>query len=629
VARKRTITAKTKEERVTPSVHNANEGKNSVEAFLIESAWEVCNQVGGIYTVIRSKVPSIEEKWDGNYLLMGPYFQNKASVEFEPIQNIEDEDDSIGKVVKYMRNQGFEVYYGYWLVSGRPKVVLFNPFSAYPRLGEIKYMLWADHNISTPDGDDLLNQVIAFGYMAKVFLKELVAEESFKKQIIAHFHEWMVGTIIPDIRKEGLPITTVFTTHATLLGRYLAMNDDDFYGHLAFYDWEQEAKNFNIEAMVKIERASAHGAHVFTTVSEVTGRECEYLLGRIPDLILPNGLNIERFTALHEFQNLHLQYKEMIHEFVMGHFFQSYSFDLDKTLYFFTSGRYEYRNKGYDLTLEALARLNWKMKEAGLETTVVMFFITKQPYSTINPKVLQSRAVMEEIRETCEAIEKQVGNRLFCSAAESTDGRLPNLNEFVDEYWKLRLRRTLLSWKSSELPIVVTHNLYNDDKDEILGFLRTANLVNNAHDKVKVVYHPDFISPTNPLFGMEYGQFVRGCHMGIFPSYYEPWGYTPLECMASGVSAVTSDLSGFGDYVLHNIEEPESKGIYVVNRAMKGFHEAAEQLANMLFNFAKMNRRDRINQRNRVESSAEHFDWQNLTKFYDEAYKLALERANV
>lgn len=597
------------------------------DSFLVEIAWEVCNQVGGIYTVIRSKVPSIVDKWNDSYLLLGPYFHGKASGEFEPVSKIQP-DDLVGKVVMKMRDQGFEVHYGHWLVSGRPKVVLFNPFNAFPRLGEIKYLLWADHNISTPDGDDLLNQVLAFGYLAKTFLQQLVEERAFYQRMIVHCHEWMAGTIIPDIRKNNLPITTVFTTHATLLGRYLAMNDYEFYEHLDFYNSEEEANHFNIEPSVRIERASAHGAHVLSTVSDVTARECASLLGRKPDIILPNGLNIERFTALHEFQNLHLQYKEMIHEFVMGHFFQSYSFDLDKTLYFFTSGRYEYKNKGYDLTLEALARLNWKMREAGMDTTVVMFFITKQPYSTINPNVLQSRAVMEEIRETCEAIEKQIGNRLFCSAAESSDGKLPNLNDFVDEYWKLRLRRTLLSWKSSELPIVVTHNLYHDDKDEILNFLRAANLVNNAHDRVKMVYHPDFISPTNPLFGMEYGQFVRGCHLGIFPSYYEPWGYTPLECMASGVPAVTSDLSGFGDYVMKYIDNPEAKGIYVVNRSHKSFYDSAEQLANMLFSFVQLNRRDRISQRNQVETSSEHFDWQNLTRYYDKAYQMALERGN-
>ena len=348
------------------------------------------------------------------------------------------------------------------------------------------------------------------------------------------------------------------------------------------------------------------------------------MLGRNPDLILPNGLNIERFTALHEFQNLHKEYKEKIHQFIMGHFFHSYSFDLDKTLYFFTSGRYEYKNKGFDLTLEALARLNWRMRQENMDMTVVMFFITKQPYHSINPSVLQSRAVMEEVRQDCKAIEKQVGERLFNEAAASGDITMPNLNNFVDEYWRLRLRRILQSWKSNHLPFVVTHNLIHDQYDDILSFLRTANLVNNWYDRVKIVYHPDFISPTNPLFGMEYGQFVRGCHLGIFPSYYEPWGYTPLESIASGVPAVTSDLSGFGDYILSNIPQHEEKGLYVVNRRYKSFDEAANQLTDQLYSFVKLARRERITQRNLVESSSETFDWKNLSVYYERAYDLAL-----
>ncbi|MBX9853503.1 MAG: glycosyltransferase [Cytophagaceae bacterium] len=598
--------------------------KINTDAVLMEIAWEVCNQVGGIYTVIRSKVPSIMEKWGSNYCLIGPYFASRASAEFEEIFDYAD-DDPIAQAAKRLKDMGFEVHYGYWLVSGRPKVILLNPFSAYSRLGDVKYMLWEHHGISTPGEDDLLNQVVAFGFLVKEFLHQLSKTEVATRPVIAHFHEWMVGTAIPEIRRDNLNVNVVFTTHATLLGRYLAMNDNFFYDHLPFFDWEKEAKNFNIEAQVKIERAAAHGAHVFTTVSEVTARECLALLGRNPDMVLPNGLNIERFTALHESQNLHGIYKEQIHEFIMGHFFHSYPFDLDKTIYFFTSGRYEYKNKGFDLTLEALARLNWRMREEKMDTTVVMFFITKQPFHSINPSVLQSRAVMEEIRQTCEAIERQVGDRLFNAAAATTDTNFPNINTFVDDYWKLRLRRTLLSWKSKQLPLVVTHNMVNPN-DEILSFVRTSNLVNNWWDRVKIVYHPDFISPGNPLFGMEYGQFVRGCHLGVFPSYYEPWGYTPLECMASGVPAVTSDLSGFGDYALENVPDQGDKGIYVVNRRYKSFDESANQLADQMMSFVRLTRRDRIEQRNRVERASEHFDWQNLSSYYDKAYNLVLKK---
>lgn len=599
-------------------------GSSSENSLLIEVAYEVANQVGGIYTVMRSKAPSMIDKWGDRYCMLGPYFHDKASAVFEPT---ELPDTPIGKAVQSMRDQGFEVHYGTWLVTGRPKVVLFNPYSVYNRLGEIKYLLWEHHGIPTPGEDDLINQVVALGYLVKTFFMELQRPEiKGEKAIIAHCHEWMAGTAIPGIRREAPDIKVVFTTHATMLGRYLAMNDPEFYDHLEAFDWIAEARHFNIETQVRIERAAAHGSHVFTTVSEVTGRECEFLLGRKPDIYLPNGLNIRRFAISHEIQNVHQKHKEVIHNFVMGHFFHSYAFDLDKTLYFFTSGRYEYRNKGYDLTLEALARLNYRMQQANLDKTVVMFFITSRPCQSINPQVLANRNMMEKLKQTCDGIEEQLGDGLFLSSASRQDSRLPDLNEFVDDYWRLRYRRNIQAWKSNALPSVITHNIYDDDKDEVLGFLRNSNLVNNQHDRVKIVYHPEFVSPTSPLLGLEYGEFVRGCHLGIFPSYYEPWGYTPLECMASGVPSVTSDLAGFGEYVMNTMENPEERGLYVINRRSQNFDLAANQLADKLFSVIQMMRKDRITQRYVLERESEHFDWRNLTSYYNDAYELALTR---
>lgn len=595
--------------------------RRTSKPILVECAWEACNQVGGIYTVLRSKAPTMVDRYGDNYCLLGPYFSN---TEFEPA---EEPNDPFYKAVKRLREMGFDAHYGYWLVTGRPKVVLLNPFSAYHKLGEIKYLLWEHHDIAAGNKDDLLNQVIAFGHMAKLFLSELArARNSGQKRVLAHFHEWMAGTAIPSLRREQVPVTTVFTTHATLLGRYLAQHDPLFYSRLPEVDWLQEAIHFNHEAQVRIERAAAHGAHIFSTVSEVTAQECIYLLGRNPEVILPNGLNIQRFTALHEFQNLHLKYKEAIHEFIMGHFFKNYHFDLDKTLYFFTSGRYEYKNKGYDLTLEALARLNHLLHQEKIDITIVMFFVTKRPFSSINPDVLQSRAVMEELQETCRAIERQVGERLYYAATAAESDKLPQLNDFIDEYWRFRYRRTLHSWKQPHgLPPVVTHNLIDDDKDEVLDFLRVSGMVNKKEDKVKIVYHPDFINSTNPLFHLDYGQFVRGCHLGIFPSYYEPWGYTPLECIARGVPTVTSDLAGFGNFLVRAVPKHEEKGIYLIERRYRSFDEAADQLARVMLRFIKQNRRERIKQRNNVEGTSETFDWKKLTRYYEKAYKMALE----
>lgn len=587
--------------------------------LLMEVAWEVCNQVGGIYTVIRSKVPAAVQEWGEDYLCVGPLVHRNFSAEFEPL---EEYDHPFGKAVLLMRDAGYQVQYGRWLVSGNPKVILLNPMQVFHRLAEIKYLLFRDHDINCPENDPLFDQCAAFGDLVRIFHGCLArVEDSGSRKLFSHFHEWMAATCIPGIRKDDLPYRLIFTTHATLLGRYLAMNDGHFYDRLPFYDWQKEANHFNVLGIAKAERAAAHGAHVFSTVSDVTALECRYLLGREPDVIVPNGLNIERFTALHEFQNLHKLYKDKIHEFVMGHFFQSYSFDLEKTIYFFTSGRFEFRNKGFDITLEALARLNWKMHLEGLDTTVVMFVVTKQPFHSMNPYALQSRAMMEEIRQTTRSIERMVGEKLFYSVASSRDNKLPNLNEFVDDYWRLRLRRILQSWKADTLPLIVTHNLADDHNDEILRAIRSHGLLNHRNHKVKVVYHPDFIASTNPLFGMDYTQFVRGCHLGVFPSFYEPWGYTPLEAIASGVPTVTSDLSGFGDYVLKTMPEAEKNGIYVTHRRHHSYYDAAEELSDQMLSFVRQSRRDRISQRNYTERASMLFDWENLYQHYKTCYQ--------
>ncbi|MBL7857893.1 MAG: glycogen/starch synthase [Cyclobacteriaceae bacterium] len=592
-------------------------------ALLVEVAWEVCNQVGGIYTVIRSKVPAQMQSWSGRYCMVGPYVSRSIEAELERLDDVED---IFGQAAARLRKRGYDVHYAEWLVTGKPRVVLLNPNVVEEKaLNVIKYLLWKNHGIGTSGDSALINQVIAFAYLTKLFFDELVQLSGKDKTIIGHFHEWMSGLPILDIKREKMPMKTIFTTHATQLGRHLAINSPTFYAHLPFFNWEIEAKKFAVETEARIEFGAAQYCDILTTVSEVTARECKHLLKRKPEVILPNGLNIERFEALHEFQNLHSLYKEQIHQFVMGHFFNAYAFDLEKTIYLFTSGRFEYKNKGFDLTLEALSHLNEQLKEEKVDVTVVMFFVTKREFYSIKPEILQSRAMMEEIRQTCEAIQRQVGKRLFYVSTTRDDHRLPELNDFVNDYWKLRYRRTVQSWKSNKLPSVITHKLMDEENDEILNFLNKRKLLNKKEDKVKVVYHPDFINSTSPLFGMDYGQFVRGCHLGVFPSYYEPWGYTPLECMASGVPSVTSDLSGFGDYLLHNFPDHEKHGMFVVERGRRTFNWSAKQLASFLYKFLMQSRRDRIMQRNNVENYSSAFDWGNLIQHYHEAYQKAID----
>ena len=590
------------------------------EAFLCEVAWEVCQQLGGIYTVIRSKVPDAVRRWGDRYCLVGPYDPQVSPAEFEETPPT----GAVGRAVEALRAAGIDARHGRWLVTGQPRTVLLNPASVYSRLGEIKYLFWEHHQIGLPGDDGLVNQVIAFGHLVEQFLRALVAQES--RPVIAHFHEWMGASAIPEVRRARLPLAVVFTTHATTLGRHIAPNDPWFYDHVPFVDWRADARRFGIEAQVQIERAAAHGAHVFTTLSEITAFECEHLLGRKPDALLPNGLNIERFVAVHEFQNLHATFKNKISQFVMAHFFPSYTFDLDRTLYFFNAGRYEYRNKGFDLTLDALASLNARLKRDPLDRTVVFFLITRRPFRSMNADVLRNRALMEEIRSTCMAIKDQLGERLFL---ETALGGTPDYQGLVDDYWRLRLRRLRHAWKTSRLPPIVTHDLQDGSRDEVLNQIRTCNLLNRPDDPVKVVYHPDFITSTDPLFGMDYDQFVRGCHLGIFPSFYEPWGYTPLECIALGVPTVTSDLAGFGTYLLEQVPDWRQRGMLVLRRRHVPYVAALNELADWMYEFLKLDRRERIALRQKVESSADQFDWSCLGRYYAEAHDLARQRSGL
>lgn len=591
--------------------------------MLFEISTEVCNQVGGIYQVVRSKAPLMTARWGDRYCMVGPYEPARAQVEFEEARP----GGWLARAIERLKERGLIVHYGRWLVPGRPRVMLLEYHLPPEQLGIVKYRLWADHGIETPSGDGLIDMVVSFAEgCRKLFeaLCELRPQTKVGHQpLVAHFHEWLGSLAIPLVRKQGLPVATLFTTHATILGRYIASSREDFYDQLPWIDQAQEAARYNVKTQHGIERAAAHGAHVFTTVSSVTAEECAQLLGRPVDVVTPNALTIGLYNAGHDQQRLHGEYKEEVHRFTMGHFFPSYSFDLDRTLYVFTSGRYEPKNKGFDLCIEAMARLNAELKAAQLGKTVVFFIISKRATRSINPLAMEKRGVLNELRDICSKIVDGVEQRLFKRAAGG--GKL-HLDDLIDEYWMLRYRRAQHALKQQCLPMVVTHILEDDANDPVLAHLRAMQLFNREEDPVKVVYHPDFITPHNRLWGLEYDQFVRGCHLGLFPSQYEPWGYTPLECAAMGVPSVTSDLAGFGRYVMDNMQNPEGSGLKVVRRRGRSFHDSAADLSAYLFDFCKMERRERIVLRNEVDKRSWDFDWSKLGRAYHAAHDLAIAR---
>ncbi len=588
--------------------------------ILFETAWEVCNQVGGIYTVLRSKASVTVDDWGDRYCLIGPYVEDKAAVEFEELEL----GPTLGPTIEALRATGMKIHYGRWLVAGNPRVLLIDVAAASHKLNEFRHAFWQDCQISYPDNDVETNDCVAFGYLIAQFFEALTKAPEFKRPIIAQFHEWLAGAAIPIIKQRKLPVATVFTTHATLLGRYLCASTQNFYERLPWINPDQEAGDRQIYHRYCIERAAAHGADVFTTVSDITAIEADHLLKRRPEKVLPNGLRVEKFAALHEFQNLHREAKEKIHHFVQAHFFRSSPFDLDKTIYMFTSGRYEYHNKGIDVFIEGLSRLNSHLVHAGSNVTVVAFIVTAAPTHHLNIKVLQNHSMLAELKSCCEDIARNFQKRLFDATAR---GEMPSTEQLLSNDEIVVLKRLLHSRTQTELPPIVTHHMVDDATDPVLAHLRHRHLFNNKHDRVKVVFHPEFINRTNPLFSMDYPDFVRGCHLGVFPSYYEPWGYTPAECAVMGIPSVCTDLSGFGAFMQAKFSDHDENGIYVLKRRHRDTNDSIAQLADIMMRFCAMNRRQRIQLRNRVERLAQCLDWTELNPAYEEARALAMQRA--
>ena len=452
-----------------------------------------------------------------------------------------------------------------------------------------------------------------------------------RRAVVAHFHEWLSGVALPLTKKRHMDLTTIFTTHATLLGRYLCAGSVDFYNNLQYIDVDSEAGKRGIYHRYCVERAAAHSADVFTTVSHITAFESEHLLKRKPDGVLPNGLNVKKFSAVHEFQNLHSQAKEKINDFVRGHFYGHNDFDLNNTLYLFTSGRYEFRNKGVDMFIEGLARLNHRLKTSGSKVTIVAFIIMPAPTSSLTVEALKGQAVVKSLRDTVEMVEKSIGKRMYerCLEWKEGDDTMPDEKDLITSQDRVLLRRRLFAMKRHGLPPIVTHNMLNDANDPILNQFRRVQLFNHPSDRVKVIFHPEFLNSSNPVLPLDYDDFVRGTHLGVFPSYYEPWGYTPAECTVMGVPSITTNLSGFGCYMEELIENSSDYGIYIVDRRTKGVDDSVNQLADFMFNFASKSRRQRINQRNRTERLSDLLDWKRMGLEYVKARQLALRRGTV
>uniref|UniRef100_A0A3B3DS98 Glycogen [starch] synthase n=1 Tax=Oryzias melastigma TaxID=30732 RepID=A0A3B3DS98_ORYME len=391
------------------------------DLLLFEVAWEVANKVGGIYTVIQSKAKVTVDEWGENYYMMGPYFEHNFKTQ---VEGCEPPNAAIRKAMDALIHNGCQVP-----ALGNPFVILFDIGSAAWNLDRWKGDLWDTCHIGLPFHDREANDSLILGSLIAWFFREVTNHLEDKKNIISHFHEWQAGPGLILSRSRKIPMATIFTTHATLLGRYLCAGSVDFYNNLDKFDIDKEAGERQIYHRYCLERAAVHCAHVFTTVSQITAVEANHMLHRKPDIVTPNGLNVKKFSAMHEFQNLHSTNKTRIQEFVRGHFYGHLDFNLEKTLFFFIAGRYEFSNKGADIFLESLSRLNYLLRVHRNDMTVVVFFIMPAKTNNFNVESLKGQAIRKQLWDTAHTVKEKFGKKLYDALLK---GHIPDMNSILD-----------------------------------------------------------------------------------------------------------------------------------------------------------------------------------------------------
>jgi glycogen(starch) synthase len=453
----------------------------------------------------------------------------------------------------------------------------------------------------------------------QVMLLEKLIPKLQNKKVVCQFHEWLSGAGLLYLKGK---IPTVFTTHATVLGRTIAGNGEDLYSEVNSGEPldPKRSYKYGVQAKHLLEKACAENCNIFTTVSEITGKEAEYILGRNPDIILPNGLDTSKFPTMEEFVIFHRKYKKKIKDFLNAYFGPYYEPNLWDCMIFFTSGRYEFRNKGFDVFIDALGMLNEKMKKENIRKNVFVFFFIPKGNSGLNVEILESIRLYEDMEEELKDELPWIEEMTIASLVK---GKMPKMSTIFRKEFLQECKKKMIAFKKKGNPPFCAFNIEYEG-DSIIESFKKNNLLNRKGDKVKVIFYPSYLSTTDRMLGLNYEQAVQGTHLGVFPSYYEPWGYTPLDAAANGVLGITSDLAGFGIFIKHYLKD--KTGIMVLERENKNHEEIVENLSDLLWNVVTMSRKVRIPKKAEAKDLASLSDWKDMVKKYIEAHNLALER---
>ena len=550
--------------------------KQLMPDYIFESSWEVCNKVGGIYTVLSTRAKTLQEVLQDKIIFIGPdFWKESESPYFKEDQSLFVDWQSEAK------KQGLLVRVGRWTVPGEPIAILvdFNPY--FEQKNEIYGWLWENYGVDSLHAYGDYDEASMFSYAAALVVESFynynlspLTSHHSPLRIIYHANEWMCGLGALYVNNKLPQIGTVFTTHATSIGRSIAGNMKPLYDYLFAYNGDQMAGELNMQSKHSIEKQTALHVDCFTTVSDITAKECVELLDKPVDVVLPNGFDDSFVPSAAQFtRKRKLARKKMLE---IANALLGENLD-DDTLLVSTSGRYEFRNKGIDVFVEAMNRL---LRDRDLKKEVVAFI------------------------------------------------EVPG---WVGEPRK-DLQERLLSGKKYDTPLdvpQVTHWLHNMSHDNVLGMMKYYDMHNRQDEKVKVIFLPCYLDGNDGIVNMTYYDVVLGNDLCIYPSYYEPWGYTPLEAIAFKVPCITTDLAGFGLWAntVFGHEGQITDGVKVIHRTDYNYSEVADNIKDTVAAFSTMTKKQVDACRKNAGDLSKKALWSEFIKYYYEAYDIALRKA--
>ena len=537
--------------------------KHIAPDYIFETSWEVCNKVGGIYTVLSTRARTLQTTFGDRLFFIGPdSADEKLSSDFIPT------DDFADWVAYARENDNLNVRVGRWDVSGKPLVILvdFTPFLEEKNQIYGDFWMWFGVESLTAYGD--YDEASMFGYASGKVIDSFITFNALgKKKIIAHFNEWMTAFGIFYVKHYLPQVATVFTTHATSMGRSIAGNHKPLYDYLNEYDGDQMARELNMVAKHSVEKLAAQLSDCFTTVSDITNRECKQLLNKPADVVTPNGFEDDfvpkgvRFTTAR--QNARAKLRQVA-EALLGYELK------DNALFISTSGRYEYKNKGIDAFIESLKLLSQK----SLSREVVAFILVP--------------------------------------------GWSYGARQDLSQKLKNRTKKTLENPYS-------THTLVEPWNDSVMNALQWFHLTNRENELVKVIFVPTYLNGVDGIFNMPYYDLLVGFDLTVYPSYYEPWGYTPLESVAFGIPTITTDLSGFGQWV-SSTPQAITTGVGIVHRSDYNYHDVVRTITEMMLDYANLSEIEQKKIKTKTLAIAQKALWTEFIDFYYDAYTIALTK---